>query len=183
MTSKIPGFEYLERVSEAWGTAMGAQTRVVNDAWADMQSGNYGFANAMKAWSNYVQAQFGVLVEVSRGPGYVCQPTWLYFDFKKNPPMTPTALDSGVVTIGKTEARTTQLDKTDFACFEAQPAIPSAVYTCCDWATSVTRSQIRVTLDVAVVAAAKPGQYISFILAKGRTSEPPIAIVMLRIQP
>ena len=179
--TKFPGFEFVDRVGQAWISASAAQTRLANEAWSQMRSGNLGLSDLMQFWARSVESQFGTFLELSRGPGFVRQPAWLYFDYKKGE-TGQTALE-GLATLSRSEALATNLDKTDFAYFEGGPSkLMEDDYTA-QWLDSTNRTDIKITIAVEKLEAAdvQVGQYIAFVLAAGRSSEPPLAIVMLRI--
>jgi hypothetical protein len=176
----FPGFDYVERVGQALSSAAVGQIAIANDAWSQIKNGSYGFAAMMQSLAQLIEGQYGTMVEASRGPGFVQQPVWLYFDYSK----ATGGILQGVATITRVEAISTTLDKTAFAAFESNSeSLEPDVYSSCDWLGSTNRSQIQVALDPEVIKEhGKPGQYISFILAQGRTSEAPLVIVMLRVR-
>jgi hypothetical protein len=177
----FPGFDFMDRVGQAMSSASLAQARIANEAWSQMRSGNLGLGALMQFWARSVEAQYGTVVELSRGPGFVRQPAWIYFDYTKGA-TGQTALE-GTATLSRSEALATTLDQTDFAYFEEGPSkLTKDDYTA-QWLDSSDRTHIKVTINKDAVErdAVEAGQYVAFVLAKGRTSEPPLLIVMVRI--
>jgi hypothetical protein len=182
--SRFPGYDYLNRVGQAWLSAMSAQTDALNQVWSEMRQGTFDHATMMKLWAQGVQAQFDTLVEASRGPGYVYQPVWLCFDYKAGAPgakEVPEVLQD-TVRIARVETLGTQLETTPFASFDLESIPAKDLYATCMWVGN-SRSEIQISLNMDLVRTLSGArQYLSFVLPKGRTAEPPLVIVMLRIQ-
>ena len=182
----FPGNDYLQRVGEAWLTAVSNHTSTINKLWDDARAGNFSHESAIQAWMRTADGYFDAMVEASRGPGFVLQPTWTYLDFTPKDPKNPNSRDDpesleAPVKLSRTEGQSVKLEHTVFAHMETSTALPRKAYEYCDWVEG-SRSRILVKLDKEVLRKhGKPGQYISFILAAGRTGEPTLAIVMLRI--
>jgi hypothetical protein len=125
------------------------------------------------------------MVEASRGPGFVLQPTWAYLDFTPADPDDdethdePESLEAPVK-LSRTEGQSVKVTPTVFAHMDGTAPLPTGVYEFCDWVDG-SRSRIFIKLNKEILRGAKAGQYISFLLAEGRTGEPPLAIVMLRL--
>jgi hypothetical protein len=174
----MPGSEYMDRVGQAVLGAMTAQREVATAAWTKMQEGKYQYADMMQSLTEMMGGYYEMMIEVSRGPGFVFQPIWLYFDYKKGETGTPETLQD-TVRISRTEAAQTELETTPLSSLQKEMPIANA-YQSCNWAAG-GRSQIQVALDKDVIDAAATGSYIGFIMPKGRTGEPPLVIVMLQI--
>jgi len=179
----FPGLEYIDRVGQAWLSAVTLQREIVTEAWDQMRQGTFEHSTMLQSWVKAMDAFQGIAVEVSRGPGHVYQPVWLCFDYTQGKNSIengdPEVLE-GTVRIARNEAAQTTLEPTRFSNLDLKGTIDADAYEICDWVQG-SRSQIHVKLDKSKLV--KPGQYISFILPKGRTGEPPLAIVMLRIYP
>ena len=52
-SDNIPGFTYFERVAAAAGRAVNANTRIVNDAWQDINQRRYDTGAAMHTSPNH----------------------------------------------------------------------------------------------------------------------------------
>ena len=81
--SNIPGFDYMSRISRVSGIAVAAQAELANRAWAEMVAGKYSYEDMMRTYARIVDNYYDVFVEVSRGPGYISRPAWVYFDCVK----------------------------------------------------------------------------------------------------
>jgi hypothetical protein len=174
--SGIPGFEYLERIGIVWQRAQTDQARIANDAWNQMKAGTYGYAAMVANWAKLTETYFPVLIEGLRGPGYVREPVWVYFTFSKG---QPSALET-TVTIPRMEAQATELDPTTLAPMHGQRPLDGVLT--CTWAdNNLSRTQIKIVLDVTKLPAAENGQYICIIMPKSRGPESPLVIVMLRV--
>jgi hypothetical protein len=184
-TGGFPGSDYLQRVGEAWLTAVGNHTSAINRMWDDARAGNFDHARAFKTWVEMADGYFDAAVEASRGPGFVLQPTWAYLDFTPADPDDdethdePESLEAPVK-LSRTEGQSVKVAPTVFAQMEGGPSLPTDAYVFCDWVDG-SRSRIFIKLNKEVIRNAPSGQYISFLLAEGRTGEPPLAIVMLRL--
>ena len=176
-SSGPPGYDYAYRIVDAWQRALGAQGAIATDAWSQMKTGDFKLSTGMKAFAQSVEAYYGVVVEAWRGPEYVREPVWLHFDYSKAKP----SAQKSVVTLCRAEAPSTALDTTAFTPMGGAGVARDDFYSKCIFPDD-NHSTVEVQLNVDNVKAAAVGQYISFILAKDRGSEPPLVIVMLRIR-
>jgi len=189
--SRFPGIEYFERVGLAWTNALSVNRKALDDAWSEMKDGTYDYKQMMKTWADTAESYYGVAVEAQRGPGYQRQPVWVYFDYgpQRGGPARPNTLER-LATLERTESEGTNLECTEFASLlENDHLDPEKVYSTLPQWEGASRSRIYMALDTDFIHQhVKPPksikhqqQYISFILAAGRTSEPPLVIVMLRV--
>jgi hypothetical protein len=174
----LPGFDFLSRVGRTAGIALVAQTEAANRAWAEMLRGNYTLGDAMRTWSSMAENYYDVLVEFWRGPGYVTRPVWLYFDYVYTR-STRTGIPDTLKAPAKMDrARTPETEPapTAFASLEGKSS-STKLYKSYDW----TGHDLVITLDTAEVQKLDSGLYMSFVFAKGRSSEAPLAIIALRV--
>jgi len=178
--SNVPGLEYLLRVGKAWQDAMTGQVDAVQTAWNEIKAGNYDHKTMGRLWADAVESYYDTLVEATRGPGYVNRPAWMYFTHKQSDPQPL----ERIARIDRTEALNTVLEMTDFASLQGLGALSQAkLYEECAFTKS--RREINIRLDVNEIVNGRPdkGQYMSFVFGKDRGAEPPLVIVMLRIDP
>lgn len=187
-TGGLPGSDYFQRIGEAWLAAAANHTAVINRMWDEARAGHFDHATALQTLAQTADGYFDAAIEASRGPGFVQQPMWVYIDF------TPGAADGSTkddpesleaqVKLSRTEGQSVQPRPTPFAPMEADKPLRE-IYDFCDWVDgSRSRILIKLNKDKLKAAIAKDGaygQYISFVLPGGRTGEPPLAIVMLRV--
>lgn len=203
----IPGSDYIDRVGQAWLNALTAQREIVNDAWEQMRKGAFDLPAMMRSWTQTADSYFEVITEASRGPGFIDQPVWLSFSYTKRQPEEEGAgararprsrnaqprrpAEKGpsgrpdyladTVRISRPEAAQTDLEPTRFSNLSHPCTIePDDAYQVCGWVDG-SRSRIHVELKRDALDNADQGQYMSFILPKGRTGESPLVIVMLQI--
>jgi hypothetical protein len=172
-----PGYDYAYRLVDAWQKALGAQGAIATDTWNQMKAGSFNLSSGMKAFAQSLDSYYGVVLEAWRGPEYVREPVWVHFDYSIKD-KKPSALES-TVTLCRPEAANTTLDPTDFASMTGG-AVPKDFRPDCSF-PDAGHATVLVTLDVASVAKASPGQYMSFVLAANRGGEPPLVIVLLRV--
>lgn len=184
-TGGLPGSDYFTRVGEAWLTAMSNHMSAVNTLWDAARAGTYKHETAVQSWVQTADGYLEAMIEASRGPGFVLQPTWAYIDFTPADPGDPKSRDDpesleAPVKLSRTEGQSVKLEHTDFLHMVSRGSFDRDPYEYCDWVGG-SRSQILIKLNKEVLRDAPGGQYISFVLADGRTGEPPLVIVMLRI--
>jgi hypothetical protein len=167
----------------------------MNKLWDDARAGNFDFGVILQTWAQAADSYFDVLVEAARGPGVGLPPAWLYLDYRLQVDRdgklssVPDTLEK-FVKIGRTEGQSVEIETTVFASMQGGQPLTNA-YEVCAWRGS-SRSEVHIKLNMQALndaaqnkdpAGPRAGQYISFVLPKGRTAEPPLVIVMLRINP
>src|SRR5579859_7169438 len=111
----FPGFDYIERIGQAWLAAAASHTQVLNQSWEQMRQGTYDYRTFLQNVTLGAENYFNTMVEVSRGPGYIYEPVWVCFDYQRVGDVdVPESLDA-TVKIGRTEATSTQIESTPFA--------------------------------------------------------------------
>jgi hypothetical protein len=63
--SNLPGFDVADFVISTWARALGANLKVMNDAWNDVESGNFEFKNWAASWAKCYRNQFDALREIA----------------------------------------------------------------------------------------------------------------------
>jgi hypothetical protein len=171
--SNIPGFDYMSRVSRVSGIATAAQAELANRAWAEMIAGKFSYEDMLRTYARIVDNYYDVWVEVTRGPGYITRPAWVYFDcVKTKDGWVPETLKAPAkMDRGKTPE--TELAPT---VFEGKGG-SFDLYKSYDW----VGYDLTLTLDPALVHEVPSGMYMSYVFAKGRSSEAPLAIAVLRV--
>lgn len=182
--SNFPGFEYLLRVGSSLSTAIMGHGDAVNKAWHDIKEGNYGFREMMKTWAETTEGYFQAVVEASRGPGFPRSAAWIFFDCQAKPKVL-----KGSVKLSRAEPDDPYV--TEFASMEGKPGIPATAAACAFADAGHSRLNVRLIPDHVdkdgnpifhdLRSRRARGQYMGFVLAKGRTSEAPLVIVMLRV--
>ena len=56
--SNLPGFDVADFVVSTWAKALGANLKVLNDAWNDVETGNFEFKNWAAAWAKVYRNHF-----------------------------------------------------------------------------------------------------------------------------
>jgi len=176
--NNVPGFDFMSRVVRASSVALAGQTEAMNAAWAEARRGTFGFGSAMRAFTGIAESYFDVVVETWNGPGYIPRPVWLYFDYiqNKDGSWTPETLKAPA-RMDRAVSLETQPEATIFVPLGKGGPEPE-LYR--DNGIVVQGRELIVTLDPAAVQNLD-GQYVSFIFAKGRSAEAPLAIVVLRV--
>jgi hypothetical protein len=179
----IPGLDYATRVGTALTGALIGHLDAVNQMWRKVQDGSIvkdngalDIGSMMTTWAQLAQSYYGVVVEASRGPGFIRRPEWISFVYTRGQ-------DAAVETttpIQRAEEGTSSPLATDFAPLGPQAAL-SGIYKKCDWDDS-NHSTIRIELNRDELNMAKAGQYLSAIVVQNRTSEPPLVMVLLQVQ-
>jgi hypothetical protein len=149
-----------------------ANTRIVNDAWQDINQRRYDTGAAMHTWARIVSNAYGVVAEMLRPPGLT--PAWL---------LVPISLKNinqyqGVPVDGVIEGE--QLSATRFEPFGGGSAIEHVV----QGSPQVVGTSIEFQLNKATVATLKAGtSYLGFIVRKGAGAAPPLVVVVLQVNP
>jgi hypothetical protein len=179
--SNLPGMDYLVRVGNLWNNLLLKQSSEMQKAWSQIKGGTYKSQNAYSVWATAVEDYYGFAVDVSRGPGYIPRPAWLYFAYSRK----QDSVLSYTARLDRSESPATVLDTTDFASLDKVPGdtfITRDIYQQCH----LNGDQIEIVLDKKHLDSLpkKPspdGQYISFVFGKNRGPEPPLVIVVLSI--
>jgi hypothetical protein len=177
-SENLPGFDFASRVGRVAGIALAAQTEAANRAWADMLQGTYTFGSAMRTWSRMFENYYDVLVELWRGPGYVPRPAWIFFDYAYSRSQDSWVPDTLKAPAKMDRLRTPETEPapTEFVGLQGKGG-SARLYKGYDW----VQNELTVTLDPEEARKLEPGVYISFLFAKGRSSEAPLAIIALRV--
>ena len=56
--ASIPGWEYYQRLSQAWSSALLAQAEAYNEAWPKIREGNYELKDAIKTCANVIERYY-----------------------------------------------------------------------------------------------------------------------------
>ena len=180
--NNIPGMEYLLRVGTLYNNVVTKQADEMQTAWSAIKNGTYKYQDACRVWATAVEDYYGLAVDVSRGPGYISRPAWLYFEYSKTNPSTlsyPARLD-------RSESPATDLNTTDFANLDKGNGPSFLLASDLYQQHEVSGEQVKIVLNDKYLANAPPapslnGQYISFVFGKNRGPEPPLVIVVLRL--
>jgi hypothetical protein len=172
----MPGFDFVSRVGRVAGIALVAQTEAANRAWADMLQGTFTLGNAVRTWARMADNYYDIVVELWRGPGYVSRPAWIYFDYlRAQGTWVPDTLKANAK-MDRSRTPETEPAPTDFVGLQGKGG-SSRLYKSYDW----SGNELTVSLDPGEAQSLEPGMYISFLFAKGRSSEAPLAIIALRV--
>jgi len=169
----IPGFAYLERVAAAAGRAVTANTRVINDAWADINQRKYGVEAAMHTWARIITNSYGVVTEILRPPGAVPAPAWLVIPYARGGNRF-----HGVRVDSVFEGE--QLAATRFEPIRGGDVVDNLVAD----SPLVQGSRIEFELDEQAVRSLKAGtSYLGFIVRQGAGAAPPLVVVVVQVNP
>lgn len=95
VAENVPGFEYAQRVSQAFVNALTAHGEEANAAWDKMRRGRFSFGDATQSWTRIVQRYAGVATQALKiSP--ITRPTSIVIEFPQGEPRSshvPVRLD------------------------------------------------------------------------------------------
>jgi hypothetical protein len=201
----VPGIDYVQRLGMAYFTLLERQAVETDKVWQALKSGSNVVDALGRAWANAFEGYYDLAVVAWRGPGRIEQPQWVYFvhdpndaDDKETERAPRLRRD---VPLEMQQAAGTEVEGSDFVLLQndAEPAAeyeeegedldeeegedpdeePPTPYRQCE--LSADRKLISIDLDVDLIATFDPGQYMSFVTAKGRSGQAPLVIVVLTV--
>lgn len=166
----IPGFEYAQRVSNAWVNALTAHGEEANAAWADIRRGRYGFGAAAQAWARLVDNYAGVVAQALR-PSPIAAPTWVVIEFPEGEPRSP-----------QTSTRVDAFLEKDTALHFAQ--IGGTRTDIFDGAPRGLGNRIEFPLNRAQLQTLRAGENLVYFLYRaGMGPVPPLVALVVRVTP
>lgn len=201
--SSVPGIDYLQRLGMGYFTMLERQAVETDKVWQALKGGSNVIDALGSAWANAIEGYYDLAVIAWRGPGRVEQPEWVYFvhdpngaDDKETERAPRLRRD---VPLEMQQAPGTEVEGSDFVLLqndidaeedyedEDEREVdddgldegPPTPYRQCE--LSGDRKLISIDLDVDLIASFEPGQYMSFVTAKGRSGQPPLVIVVLSV--
>jgi len=187
--ANVPGLDFLTQLSASYLNVLEGQAAEVELVWQAMSNGGdvpKAMGLAITRWSRNF---YNLLVDASKGPAHTPQPEWIYFSFTQvnNANLSEAPRLRTQAPIDLAQPPGTLLETTNFIGKRGNilPGTADArtenIYNTCELATD-GRSVI-IELNVKSVNASTPGLYLGFVAAKYRGGHPPLAVVVLRIDP
>jgi hypothetical protein len=170
----FPGFEYIQRVTNAAVRALTSHGEELNKAWPEIRRGRYGPGAAMQAWARLTESYAGIFTESLRGPGQNMRPAWLVIQYSITKPPAP----SVSVRIDGFLEKDAVLE---YSKFEGLGSATSAknIY---DRPPEAAGIRVKFRLNHGAVGTLSPGtDHVGFIFRKGMGNAPPLVIVVLRV--
>jgi hypothetical protein len=170
----FPGFEYIQRVTNAAVRALTSHGEELNKAWPEIRRGRYGPGAAMQAWARLTDSYVGIFTEGLRGPGLSMRPSWLVIPYSIKTPPAPAI---SVRIDGFLEKDATL----EYSKFEGLGSAISAknIY---DRPPEAAGSRVKFRLNHAAIKNLNiDTDHVGFIFRQGMGTAPPLVIVVLRV--
>ena len=136
----LPGEDYVLRIGSHVNDLYESQFATLRKLWNEAQAGKYSHASLASAWIAGVGSYYDLGVDISRGPGYTLQPSWLYLTYQKDSSGTgagggtkagkagkkggsPSTLEGAVPIDRSQPVSSTTLTGTNFASFQGGSAL------------------------------------------------------------
>ncbi len=175
----LPALDYLQRVGSAGLNAFMSNTFAMSEAWSQIQSGNYGFEDAMKTWARLLENALDVAREASLGPGYLPRPDMLFFHVVRGGQRVTLKQHATLASAAAGRVERTPFSSRAGATIEAAEAYIEPAEFIAPGTKNGARFGVQLSWDA--FASAAPGLYESFIYPGERGPVQPHVIVHVRV--
>jgi hypothetical protein len=181
-SDNVPGFEYVQRVSNAALQAMLAHGEEANRAWSEIRRGRFGIGAAMQSWTKVVENYACVVMEGLRFTAHPPQPAWLFIPYSKGRPTTQFSIRMDTLREQASDVESTKFESPGplgSAAAPRQGTVTSSLYK---KTPKVVDGRIEFSLDPDLVKELENDtMHTALVFRKGRGATPPVAVIVMRV--
>lgn len=185
----VPGFVYFSRLTAGFSELLERQAAETEVVWHALSQGEDLPKALAISWARSVRNYYDLLLDAAKGPWHVPQPSWIYFSFTLVAPSevatAPRLQSSAAIDVAQPPG--TVLETTDFVSKDGRRlpgtwrAGPKSLYE--HLSLSDDGRSVSLRLNVEEVNKQDEGLYHGLIAAKHHGGQPPLAVVVLHIEP